>query len=593
MAFNPKTYVDNDPRTPILAADLNAITDTIKSNAEQIQGINESMVQMEKRIDEAVKKNTGGEPGGAEQPGSETPQVDAEQLKNLVTEEVTKQLGEKPAETISDEKLTQIVTDKLRELSPAQATDRLVISSESAGTATLTGDGIAFGTGETADMVSLRRRDNALSAKGALLVEGTVSASEPTEDAHLATKKYVDSKLTGAETPGPVVTAVSDPGVAWVHDSRFGTVEGGDITANLQAAINDEQVKVIKIPTGEHKIKSVNIDKLSNKVLEGAGRDVTKLVFDKSATNHAFIGTSGGKLTSGVLRNFTLDMAWSKGDTLRNGMQLSNSKDVDFTGLRILNSGGTGILIQSLGNKPTDLASGSLIDDVEFDGIGLGDGTTGFGITLKGNAGKAHIRNVRMDNIKGGMGIGGVDDTSINMGPSNVTIEGCFLKTVEGTTAFEPIGFTKMCHDILVIGNHLWSFDNGTSLSGGGQFKDNFVYQSWNFGVAVGDDSMPETFGSIVSGNTFYVVGAQNKARSENTDYGVVRLSKPRQCVVTNNVYKGADGELAHFLVIRGTSGGANQVANNAAVTEQFTKAPVLGAGQSDKVQTFESRAAA
>ena len=397
---------------------------------------------------------------------------------------------------------------------------------------------------------------------------------------------------TAPAAPMPQVTLVSDAGAAYVTDSRFGEITGGDITANLQAAINDPQVKVIKIPSGEFRIKHVNVDKLAGKRLEGAGRDVTKLEFDKTATNVPFLATSGGKLTRATFHGFTLDMGWQKGDTIRHGIQLSNAPFITFDGLRILNSGGAGILLQSLGKKADADSTGGVFDDIQMDGIGLSDRTTDHGIRLVGNAGNASIRNLDFRNIKGGMGVGGVDDADLKKGPSNITIESSFIRMVEGTTCFEPIGFTKMCSDIIVRGNHLWSVDNGTSLSGARcKFDNNIVYQAWNFGVSLGADDadFEATVGSTVTNNTFMDVALQNETRdaAKPNEYAVVRVAKPRRCVISGNTYIGRPKLPTHFVKVSGQNFGFNDITGNAVSKSDFAKAPVNNIVATDKVQEF------
>lgn len=397
---------------------------------------------------------------------------------------------------------------------------------------------------------------------------------------------------TTPAAPVPQVTLVSDAGAAYVTDNRFGEITGGDITANLQAAINDPQVKVIKIPSGEFQIKHVNVDKLAGKRLEGAGRDVTKLAFDKTATNVPFLATSGGKLTRATFHGFTLDMGWQKGDTIRHGIQLSNAPFITFDGLRILNSGGAGILLQSLGKKADADSTGGVFDDIQMDGIGLSDRTTDHGIRLVGNAGNASIRNLDFRNIKGGMGVGGVDDVDLKKGPSNITIESSFIRMAEGTTGFEPIGFTKGCSDIIVRGNHLWSFDNGTSLSGPRcKFDNNIVYQAWNFGVSLGADDadFEATVGSTVTNNTFMDVALQNETRdaAKPVEYAVVRLAKPRRCVISGNTYIGRPKLPAYFVKIVGNNFGFNDITGNAVSKSDFSRVPVNNTVATDKVQEF------
>lgn len=402
-------------------------------------------------------------------------------------------------------------------------------------------------------------------------------------------------RLPYGERPAAQVTAVSDPGAAYVLDSRFGEVTGGDITANLQAAINDPNVRVIRIPSGEYKIGTVNVDKLKGKVLEGAGRDTTKLLYNKAAANVPFLATSGGGLADATFKGFSLDLGWVSGDPGRHGMQVSNAPRITFRDLFLKNVGGAGIIVQSLGAKAEAIATGSIFENIKMDGIGLADGTTGFGIRLVNNAGQARISGLDFTNIKGGMGIGGAFDNGYNkIGPSNITIESSFIRMAEGRTGFEPIGFTKECSEIMVKGNHLWSYDNGTSLSGSRcKFEGNIVYSAWNFGVALGDDdpAFIETLGSTVSDNTFMDIGLENEVRNQANPFGyaIVRLAKPRRCTVRGNTYIGRPGLADHFVKIVGANGGFNDITGNAIAATDVKKVPVLGQVATDNVQEFKS----
>lgn len=430
-------------------------------------------------------------------------------------------------------------------------------------------------------------------------VEGSESPANNPWDS-LPNKDILDRTLAWCRRQAPAtpaaptpVMAVSDPGAAYVLDSRFGEVTGGDITANLQAAVNDPAVKVIRIPSGEYKIGSVNVDKLREKVLEGQGRDVTKLIYDKAASNVPFLATSGGKLARATFSGFTLDLGWEKGDPVRHGGQFSNAPHLTFQGLRVVNVGGAGIILQSLGTKADADATGSSFDDIEMENIGLADGTTGFGIRLVNNAGNAHLRGLKFQGIKGGMGVGGVNDKGVDKGPSIITIESSFIRMAESNTGFEPIGFTKGCSEIIVRGNHLWSMDNGTSLSGSRcKFEGNIVYSAWNFGVALGADDAdyPETVGASVTDNLFMDVGLQNELKpgAKPEEYALVRLAKPRRCVVKGNSYIGRPGLADFFVKIVGQNGGHNRIADNAVAKSDFKKTPVVGAVSTDEVQEFK-----
>lgn len=525
-------YRDGDPRTPVSAENLNRTEKKLKVLSASVDDMTTTMTEIDQRLSQSETKiNT-----AIQRITEANPGVDQETLKRLIKDELAAlPPGEKPEAT---------------------DVDRLI--------------------------------DEKLQAAVAKL-----PAAQPVGEAEIskAVTQYMAEHPVPA-APVPQVTLVSDAGAAYVTDSRFGEITGGDITANLQAAINDPQVKVIKIPSGEFQIKHVNVDKLAGKRLEGAGRDVTKLAFDKTATNVPFLATSGGKLTRATFHGFTLDMGWQKGDTIRHGIQLSNAPFITFDGLRILNSGGAGILLQSLGKKADADSTGGVFDDIQMDGIGLSDRTTDHGIRLVGNAGNASIRNLDFRNIKGGMGVGGVDDADLKKGPSNITIESSFIRMAEGTTGFEPIGFTKGCSDIIVRSNHLWSFDNGTSLSGARcKFDNNIVYQAWNFGVSLGADDadFEATVGSTVTNNTFMDVALQNETRdaAKPVEYAIVRLAKPRRCVISGNTYIGRPKLPAYFVKIVGNNFGFNDITGNAVSKSDFSRVPVNNTVATDKVQEF------
>ena len=372
------------------------------------------------------------------------------------------------------------------------------------------------------------------------------------------------------EEPVEQVIATGDPGAIWVHDSALGEVVGGDITANLQKAVNAPNIHTIKIPSGKHKIKTVTMDKIAGKKIIGAGRNLTQLDYDKSATQVPFLVTSGSNSHRSTLQGFAVNMDWKSGDPERNAFQVSNAMLMDYIDLLIR------------------------FRDVDIDGAGLADKTTGFGIQLKGNVNDVSMFGLRIKGVKGGMGVGGVFDAAAGAGPSRVSIEGSSIGTAESTTAFEPIGFTKDCNNIIVRGNHLWSFDNGTSLSGSGcLFEGNTVYQGWNFGVSVGSDDadFQAAVGTRVIGNLFYDLALENEKRPDRGtfEYAVVRFAKARRCVVANNVYAGRAKILHHFIKVQGQNHGFNQVYGNAVDREDFLKEPFKGQVETDQVQEWKT----
>lgn len=399
------------------------------------------------------------------------------------------------------------------------------------------------------------------------------------------------------EEPVEQVIATGDPGAIWVHDSALGEVVGGDITANLQKAVNAPNIHTIKIPSGKHKIKTVTMDKIAGKKIVGAGRNLTQLDYDKSATQVPFLVTSGSNSHRSTLQGFAVNMDWKSGDPERNAFQVSNAMLMDYIDLLIVNAGANGILHQSAAVKdnPKGLDGSSIrFRDVDIDGAGLADKTTGFGIQLKGNVNDVSMFGLRVKGVKGGMGVGGVFDAAAGAGPSRVSIEGSSIGTAESTTAFEPIGFTKGCDNIIVRGNHLWSFDNGTSLSGSGcLFEGNTVYQGWNFGVSVGSDDadFQAAVGTRVIGNLFYDLALENEKRPDRGtfEYAVVRFAKAKRCVVANNVYAGRAKILHHFIKVQGQNHGFNQVYGNAVDREDFLKEPFKGQVETDQVQEWKT----
>ncbi len=343
------------------------------------------------------------------------------------------------------------------------------------------------------------------------------------------------------------------PNVSASETVNIVATSGDNITAALQAAINDPAIRLINIPAGTFKITSVNLDKAQNKVIQGQGT-MTILESDKSVQRASFIATSSGQANRVLFTEFILDQNWQPGDFATNAFQLTNTDSIHIYRVAIKNVGQAGILAQGFGG----VGKGSpnlLVVDTLIDGAGLVDGTTGFGILVKDNSPNARIIGNRVINIKGGMGIG-ANTTSLGS-PTDMVIIGNYISMVQSTVNYEGIGITRGADGALVARNVTDpSFDNGMSLSSNNTIAiQNYVSSARNHGIAIVGE------GNVILGNQVGPIGLQNAALGETMEYGAITIENGRNNIIIGNEVIG--GDMAFAVKFNGTQGGQNQLGAN------------------------------
>lgn len=329
-----------------------------------------------------------------------------------------------------------------------------------------------------------------------------------------------------------------------------------DITADLQAAINDPKKKVIFLPAGEWDISdTIILDKAAGKVIQGKGR-ATILNVKPGLGKNAMHCTSGAGFRDAYIADFVLDMQWNTGDRPATALQLTNADFVDVSEVKVRRSGGNAFLIQgyALKDKPTGNGSNDnrLINCV-VDGAGLKqntvqEGASGFGCLVKDNSKRNQIIGLRIRGVSCGMGIGG---TQTNQGAPVDTqvLNNSVLMAENATIAFEPCGFTINCHRTVVVGNSFpVSKDNGISIGAYSVVTGNTIGSTWNHGIAC---SGP---GTIINANNIWNVGIENSTRLAGSpvDWAAVAFEDPKGCQAQANYYAQDDpqADCAHMVKV-------------------------------------------
>jgi hypothetical protein len=272
--------------------------------------------------------------------------------------------------------------------------------------------------------------------------------------------------------------------------------------------------------------------------IRGVGKaSVIKALSGLGATA-MILGTSGDTVTDFTVENLALDGSYSTSAVSRTAIQITNGARVTVRKNNFFDIGGAGVLLQGL-NAGGGTPDSQVIDNT-FDGIGLADGTTGFGILFKDNSQRCVARGNVLKNIKGGMGIGGNGSAGTGF-PVRCTVSNNVITMIGSSTNFEGIGFTAGCDYWIVNANQVYdSFDNGISCSGSwANVSGNIVDGAWNHGIAsVGSNS-------LIYGNSIRNVGKENPALG--------------------------------FAFISSTSGSNNLIALNKGVDDQGSKTTTYG----------------
>lgn len=316
---------------------------------------------------------------------------------------------------------------------------------------------------------------------------------------------------------------------------------GGDITLALQAAL-DGASPVVEVPAGTWQCGPLSLAKAHGKRLLGDG---ATLVAKPGISAPLLTAPSGAKLDGFLVRDLTIDMAWRPGQPAVNAVQITNASSCTFDGVTIRNVGKAGIVAQGHGPAGSG-CPGLTVTDCLIQRCGLEDKTTGFGILVQGQSPNARISGNRVEDVKGGMGIGG--NRTAQGAPVGMLILGNTIRMQRSSTAFEAIGITLGCDYATITGNIVSdSYDNGVSSSAAfTTVSGNTIQRCWNHGIAF------EGTHSTCVGNVISDIGRQNAELGEDLKYGRVTFQNPSYCVATGNT---GSGEAAHNVKINGTKG--------------------------------------
>ncbi|WP_298046573.1 hypothetical protein [uncultured Cardiobacterium sp.] len=355
-----------------------------------------------------------------------------------------------------------------------------------------------------------------------------------------AEKQARDSLL---DTPADATTTADLSDAKW----------GADMTARLQNAINDPNIRHINIPAGHYSIGQINLAGAENKIISGQG-SATVLTYNKDHDNAAILIPSGSNTHHIHLRNFVLDMQWKNGDAAANAIQITDGEHIQISKLAIKNSGGSAILAQGY-QKAGSGSSHLRVIDNDIDGAGLADRTDGFGVMIKDASPDAAIIGNRIHNIKGGMGIGG-HATEFGA-PTGIAAIDNHIEMTRSTTAFEGIGLTKGADNAIIAKNTtVPSYDNGLSISS----DNNLVIQNhtdgaWNHGIAIGGS------GNIIVANDIRNIGKQNAALNEKEEYAGIALENAGENLIAGNHIEG--GDMTYAVKYNAPQQGGNYLSYN------------------------------
>lgn len=349
----------------------------------------------------------------------------------------------------------------------------------------------------------------------------------------------------------PVVAGALGNGVQDDAPSLQSLIDDAATEFALGAAFTKRQVDV-QLPRGKWALGTSLLLKTGVR-LRGVGKASTLIPLAGLGAAPLISGTSGNTVTDATVEGLALDGNFSTTASAALGIRITNGARITISRCHFTNFGNAGVVFQGLnagGGTPD-----SQVSNCTFDGIGLSDGTTGYGILFKDASARCIAQGNVLKNIKGGMGIGG--DGSAGTGyPLRCIVTDNIITMSSGTTGFEPIGFVAGCDYWNVTGNQLYdSYDNGISCSGSyALVSGNIIDGAWNHGIAaVGQHH-------LITGNTIRNIGKENPASA----YAFVSLTATSRAYVALN--KGFDDQgtatTTHGVKLS-TSGGNNILFGN------------------------------
>lgn len=418
-----------------------------------------------------------------------------------------------------------------------------------------------------------------------------VNVGDPSEPTDAVNKRSLEAALANIpNNPGGVVPAGVTP--VSITDAQFvgGAKQGADATAAIQAALDSEH-KVILVPQGEWQVREL-VFKKSGKCLIGVSN--ASILKHVNATNPILRTNSGDNISDIIVQDLTLDGDYADGKPVLDLARFTNSPRITFRNVHIFRAGGAGVVVQGYGPEGAKAGKGS--PDFTFtggyiNGTGLGDNwvsddpmpesqirkvTTGFGVLVKDASPRAIITNNRMENIKGGMGVGGKDDKEMGA-PTHMLIANNVINTVRSHTNFESIGITIGCTYASIVGNVIEkSVDNGISVSSSfSSVVGNTIMFAFNHGIAT------EGQYTTIVGNVITNIGKQNPALNETHKYGgVCTEGKGYNTIVGNTIVSMED--MAFGVKHNGTNAGYNTVMGNTIVGNK--EAVVFNASPKDQM---------
>jgi hypothetical protein len=400
------------------------------------------------------------------------------------------------------------------------------------------------------------------------------------------------SKLPAAQLPdlAPLVAPAVSSAVA-EQSAEYSPVAAGalgngvqDDSSYLQRLIDDAAAQyaagtafatrqvVVQLPRGRWAVGSALQLKTGVRI-RGVGKASAIAALPGFGASAMLLGTSGNTVTDAVIEDLAIDGSNSASPAARSGIQVTNGARISVRRVHFSDFGGAGVLFQGLsagGGTPD-----SEVIDCTFDGIGLADGTTGFGILFKDASQRCVARGNRLRNIKGGMGVGGNGSAATGF-PLRCSVVDNHITMAASTTGFEGIGWTAGCDFWLVSSNHIEdSQDNGISASGSwANVAGNTIDGAWDHGISsAGQDN-------LITGNEIRNVGRENPAAG----YAFIAATSTTRNFIAYN--KGLDDQGTTTYGMKfNTSGGANIVCLNSFTGQ--TGAEVTGSIASDTVLSF------
>lgn len=358
----------------------------------------------------------------------------------------------------------------------------------------------------------------------------------------------------GSSEPGTGKNAIT----GWFHAKGYGVkCDGTDDSAALSSVI----AAAASAGGGEVYLEGAatifsSVALKSKVTLRGPAATrgkIAKVVANSTVTTALLIGASADQVSEWHMRDIGLDGSWGTNNTGLNGIQITNGESPLIEFCDFQNFGGSSILLSGL-NTLGGTPNARILDNT-LTNIGMSNGSTGFGVNLRGSSHYASIERNVLKNIVGGMGIGGAGDSTIGY-PTGCTVSNNWIWMATSTIGFEPIGITAGCDRWTISANHLYnSQDNGISVSSSwNNCFGNYIDSAFNSGIAISGNY-----------NQVYNNTIKNAGKQVDATYGMISLyNSASRNSITENI--GIDDQTTHTATfgIKGVlSGGFNWIVGN------------------------------